>query len=44
MACANGTLSANGVNIAKKNGCWSEVTVRFDGEGYQRNEVTLRIK
>ena len=44
MACANGTLSANGVKIAKKNGCWSEVTVRFEGEGYQRNEVTLRIK
>jgi hypothetical protein len=42
--CANGSLTANGATAAKRSGCWSDVTVHFDGEGYRRIEVTLRAK
>ena len=42
--CANGTLSVSGAAVAKKNGCWNDVTVRFEGDGYRRGEVSLRTK
>lgn len=42
--CTNASLSASGAAVAKRNGCWSNVTVQFDGEGYRRIEVTLRTK
>jgi glycogen debranching enzyme len=42
--CASGALSATGAMVTKKSGCWNDVTVRFEGIGYRRGEVSLRTK
>jgi hypothetical protein len=42
--CANGSLAATGATVVRKSGCWSDLTVRFDGDGYHRTEVILRSK
>lgn len=42
--CTNGSLYATGAAVAKRSGCWSDVTIHFDGEGYRRTEVTLQTK
>jgi glycogen debranching enzyme len=42
--CANGNFAATGAAVVRKNGCWSDLTIRFEGNGYRRAEVTLRSK
>jgi hypothetical protein len=42
--CAQRALIATGATVKARSGCWSDLTVSFSGNGYQRIEVTLRSK
>jgi hypothetical protein len=41
--CSTTPLSTQGADAKPRGNCWSDLTVRFDGQGYSRKSVTLTL-